>query len=659
VANRNPCLQPFFVALFAISTLLLLAPLGSMGRVRTVITLPSGTQLRDQSGKAVAQLTSACSLSAPNPPAPIPALTLLPAGSSGASVTVNGHAVDLDIYTSGDPNTPTKNILLFVYGGGFMNLFLNAGEARQLQGVGQAFFADSTTTNMLTIVPHYEYYTPQPDIFSPPPSGSTPAAYEAALDIGCTIAWIRQYSHSYGGSTTPHITLAGYSSGAGVVASVMLAANEFIPSPQGTLSDITGVLTMSGNYDYKKAEDGGVPYFEWYHIRGQPTSTPETSPLQQGSPNPASTIGVPWIVEYEQCDADEHYSDSQRLADALNNGWNTYPTYTYENTQHYSYDGYPSPDATAVGSSIHGDGQYALAAPSSPLHALLLSMIEGTPPTPEAVPTWEQVPLVAGGAVAGLQDVAVGPDGTIWADTTQAAPSPLGQYYEVAKYSNAPSAVNNCLTNPTTDAGAALRIAVDAYGDPWIVGGTPGPGTVSRLPGGLIAGEPTYTPSCLPLGTRCIGTASSFTPLPNATATDIGAGGGTLSGAAEPPVYNRFARNVGSVWITSTTTSSVSPSDYLLKHWTTSGWSTSPDSIYGRQIAADSSGKPWVVIHEGTIWTTEPQPECSPSASFCEAPGITSIDIGAGGTISWGIVPAPGLPPPSPGGPAPGKRLTT
>ena len=67
------------------------------------------------------------------------------------------------------------------------------------------------------------------------------------------------------------------------MASVMLAANQFLPSPQATLSDVTGVLTMSGNYDYKKAEAGGTPFTVWYYIHGQPGAA-LASPLEQGSP---------------------------------------------------------------------------------------------------------------------------------------------------------------------------------------------------------------------------------------------------------------------------------------------------------------------------------------------------------------------------------------
>jgi hypothetical protein len=565
---------------------------------------------------------------------------------------VNGQNVGLDIYTSLNPLSSTKKVLLFVFGGGFFNLWRtgNQAEVAELQGVGQAFFQDAKASgvNMLTVVPRYEYYSPPPNLYSPPPDGATPAAYEAPLDIGCTIAWIRKYSHAYGGSENPDITLVGYSSGAGVVASVMLAANQFIPSPEGTLSDVTGVLTMSGNYDYKKAEDSGqVPYFEWYHIRGEPTSTPETSPLQQGSPSPASTLSVPWIIEYEQCDADEHYADAQRLSAALNGGWNNYPTYVYENTQHYTYSGYPYEPTPTPGPATHGDGQFALALYGSPLHNLLLSMINGVTPTPNPIPTWEAVPLPnIGGVPEGVQDVAVGDDGTMWVVTTATASPTLGQYYKVAKYSDPANGANNCLTNPVTDPGAAQRIAVDGYGDPWTVSGTPGPGTVSRLPGGLIAAAPTYSPGCV----GCVGTASSFTPLPNATATDVGAGGGTLSGTAAPEVYRRFSRSIGSVWIASTTPSSDSPDDFLLEHWAGTGWSTSPAGIYGQQLAVDANGKPWVVIHDGTIWSTESLSGCSPTANFCEAPGIASVDVGAGGTVTWGIQSGSGAPPsPLPG----------
>ncbi len=201
-------------------------------------------------GRRVAQATAACTLPSPSPPSPLVAGTYYPAASSGASVIVNGTTVGLDIYAPRSLSTPrTKKVLVFVYGGGFKGL-TSTPEPAEVEGIGQALISD-TSENVLTVVPIQETYTlPTPGAGGTPPPptpGTTPLAYEVPLDIGCTLAWIQQYGPEYGisSSESPHVTLAGYSSGAGVVASVMLAANQFIPVPQGTLSEITGVLTRN------------------------------------------------------------------------------------------------------------------------------------------------------------------------------------------------------------------------------------------------------------------------------------------------------------------------------------------------------------------------------------------------------------------------------
>ena len=448
------------------------------------------------------------------------------------------------------------------------------------------------------------------------------------LDIGCTLAWIQQYSAQYGtnSSEPPRVTLVGYSSGAGVVASVMLGSDQFIPVPQGTLSEITGVLTMSGNYDYKKAEAAGIPFFEWYYIHGQPDAALETSPLEQGSPAPTSTISVPWIVEHEQCDADEHYSDAQRLTDALNSGWDQSPAYLYENTQSYMYNGYPYTPMPQAGAATHGDGQSALALVGSPLYKVLTATIDGSPPTPTAVPTWENVPLLAG--VTNVTDVAEGRDSTIWIVSNTPAPGDANDFI-VAKYADKANMPTLCVTVPVTAPGAARRIAVDAYGDPWIVSNAE---AVSRLVGGLVAAQPTYSPGL----TGGIGTASTYAPAPGSQATDIGAGGGTASGSEMPPVYNHYPRNIGIVQITSTSATGGSPpaGDYLLQHWTGSSWTTN-DSAWGVKLGVDSIGKAWLALADGTIWTTEPVGSCT---TFCQATGAVATDIGAGGQNVW-IVP--------------------
>ncbi len=619
-------LRASFLMLFGLSAgLLLRVPAGSH-EAWSWPGASAGPLASGQRGLKVAQLTGPCALSAPSTPNPLSAGTYYPASTSGASVTVNGHTVGLDIYTPRSFAMPhTNNVLVFVYGGQFQAL--GSAPAAEVEGIGQALITDSSV-NVLTVVPQYEKYTLPPMPWggpTPPPPNpdTTPLAYEVPLDIGCTLAWIKQYSHEYGGTTAPQITLVGYSSGAGVVASVMLAANQFLPSPQATLSDVTGVLTMSGNYDYKKAEAGGTPFTVWYYIHGQPGAALETSPLEQGSPNPVSALNVPWIVEHEQCDADEHYSDAQRLTDALNGGWDQAPTYLYENTRAYTYTGYPSLPSLTTGAATHGDGQFALALVGSPLYNVMNGMIGGAHKTPQPVPTWEHVPLVDG--VTAVNDVAVGQDSTIWVVTNNVSPTDANDF-EVAKYADKANDSNFCVTVPDTDPGAAQNIAVDAYGDPWTASS---PGHVSRLAGGLIAAQPTYPG---------IGTASTFAPASTPSALDIAGGGGTSSGVAEPPVYNHYPRNIGTVSITSTSATGGTPptGDFLLQHYDGTAWVTN-NTAWGVRLAVDPNGKAWLVLADGSVWTTESLPGCM--ASFCAATGVVASDIGTGGQYAWVVSP--------------------
>ena len=98
-----------------------------------------------------------------------------PAGAWGASVTVNGHTVGLDIYTPRSFAMPhTNNVLVFVYGGQFKTL---ARHPRQRLGIGQALITDSSV-NVLTVVPQYEKYTP-PDAMGRTDSATPKSGHDA------------------------------------------------------------------------------------------------------------------------------------------------------------------------------------------------------------------------------------------------------------------------------------------------------------------------------------------------------------------------------------------------------------------------------------------------------------------------------------------------
>jgi hypothetical protein len=177
---------------------------------------------------------------------------------------------------------------------------------------------------------------------------------------------------------------------------------------------------------------------------------------------------------------------------------------------------------------------------------------------------WKQLPGKA-------TDIGVGSDGTIHITGT-GNESPTGGY-AIYKWVN---------TEWKKIPGAAVRIAVDPQGDPWVVNKS-----------NLIF--------------RRIGETWPWQQLPG-TATDIGIG-------AE-----------GSVYITSTTNVSETGGYSILK-WTGSNWNEIPGAAV--RIAVDPQGDPWVVNKSNLIFR-----RIGETWPWQQLPGTaTDIGIGADGTV--------------------------
>jgi acetyl esterase/lipase len=302
-------------------------------------------------------------------------------------------------------------------------------------------------------------------LYQPGRKTPTPPVTTAAEDVGCAIAWIEKYIGTHGFGGDPHrLYVEGYSAGAGLSAEIALdPAYVEGTGGRGTLSDVAGVLPLSGRYDYR-----AVPY-----------TTPTPDPvawhaIHDGAPSPLDQVAkttFPWLVGYEQCDADQQYADFTRFVRRLRADGNL--VVTYENVP-----------------GFHGYGNgVSLTRPHSDYYRKVVAFIDGTATSTGYV---ERVPQRANDSVEGsgyhdfaAQDVAAGPDGSVYVAENALDPS-RGPDGIIAKYAGVSNTAAQCFYEASfSDAPVTgIRVAVDGFGNPWSVASD---GSIRYLPGGIVA----------------------------------------------------------------------------------------------------------------------------------------------------------------------------
>jgi acetyl esterase/lipase len=405
--------------------------------------------------------------SAPKPPpgaycaqmSPPPLPTPVPSGTAAASGSFQFRAPypvpspslrpDTTMYVWIGKTPKTATTLLYVHGGG-----LTGGDSL----LPSAAASLAVNANMNVLAPGY---TTDPGKVKTLPN---PEIYYALEDVGCAIAWTEKHAQAYFGNGTPTFVLAGYSAGAELSATAALD-RTYVTDSGGTLADILGVATMSGRYDYTVTpyDSGSMAPdpTQWNYLHGVGQG-PDYSPLRL-----VQKTKYPWLLTYEQADADTQYGSWARLTQALANAGAT--TYAYENQDE----------------GPHGQGEHDLTNPNSDFYKKVVNFFQNR--TTTSTSGEEVVPLNAHSPMRlaiGVTDVAAGGDGSVW---ILAAGNGL-----VAKYSNP----GNATPSPTAKPGATgfgffedtqgmkgSRIAVDGNGDPWVVSTN---GSVYYLTNGLI-----------------------------------------------------------------------------------------------------------------------------------------------------------------------------
>lgn len=201
--------------------------------------------------------------------------------------------------------------------------------------------------------------------------------------------------------------------------------------------------------------------------------------------------------------------------------------------------------------------------------------------------TWTRTPGAA-------TDIGTGADGSVWVIGDRQLTTNGG--YGIFKY-------NRWLDNWIQSDGAALRIAVDRTGRPWV---TAADGTIWR--------RNSDNPS-----------VSGWTGLPGC-ATDIGIGLVT-----DP--FTHASQDV--VWSIGCTANGAGGN--IVQKWDPGTSSWKPDAIgAGYRIAVDPDGRPWVIAMNGTIWHL---PTSAPnSGTWVQMFGYgTDIGIGPYGTLTTGV----------------------
>ncbi|MBV9646831.1 MAG: hypothetical protein JO043_05135, partial [Candidatus Eremiobacteraeota bacterium] len=356
-----------------------------------------------------------CSLNTPNPPitSPLPTKTvveyqnIITPGSPQPNMVFSPNMWVYYPNTS-SPQVPT---IFFIAGGG---LHQDAFQDGLTKAAANTLASD---LHAIVVFPSYTFEK----LPAPTPSPGSPSEVErASADLGCELHWFQQNFKNRIPTAAQKVLIAGYSAGGQLAGMLGTQPTTYIQNyGGGDPSWVAGVAAMSGRYDWTVVPCCDlVTESDWLNMHHG------TSPL-----GAAANTSYKWFITYEQCDADTQLGDSMRLARALNSSGNDV---TF-------FEGTPKPGEF----SIHGDGDQALGGrtPTPPssgapgpdypsfkneFYSFYYYVAKNTNPSPSPNPL-EKLPNV-GPVAAGVRDVAVGGDGSIWGVGQGSGDQPVVKY---------------------------------------------------------------------------------------------------------------------------------------------------------------------------------------------------------------------------------------